>query len=355
MKKLTYILLLLLCFSFIACNESNQDEKRKITDLLNREVEIKKEINRVVCIGAGSLRLYSYVGDMNKLCGVEDVDKDGTQIGNNLAIRPYKVVNKDILNKLPSCGVGGPQSQVAEAEKILMCKPDIIFSIILDVDAMNTLQEQTKIPVVCVSYGKTEAFDENVKKSLTLMGDILDRKERAKELTDYIDGIVLELNEKTKDVAAENKPSIYLACQSNYGIHGIESSSANYSIFNVSNIKNVLDINGYQGYQKNVDLEALLTMNPDKIIIDAGGLELLKSQYEDLEKASIFNAMKAFKTKEVYLQLPYNAYYTNLEIAYCNAYFDAYVAYQDIFDGFDYVLKAREIIKMFLGDRKSVV
>lgn len=37
-----------------------------------------------------------------------------------------------------------------------------------------------------LSYGKTEAFDENVKKSIALLGDIMNRKERANELLSFI-------------------------------------------------------------------------------------------------------------------------------------------------------------------------
>ena len=159
----------------------------------------------------------------------------------------------------------------------------------------------------------------------------------------------MELSEKTIGVKEKDKSSVYIGCQSNYGTHGIESSTADYSIFKVSNIKNVLDINGYSGYQKNVDLEALLVMNPDKIILDAGGLSILKNHYADSTKASVFNKMAAFKKRRIVFQMPLYAYYTNLETAYSDAYFDAWVAYPEIFKDFDYVAKSREIMVKFLG------
>lgn len=352
-KSLILICVLAICstFSLVACDSSTNtnSETIKITDMLGREVAVPTEINRVACIGAGSLRLYSYIGDMDKLCGVEDIDKDGTGVGGNISIRPYKMVNAKKLNTLPSCGVGGPSGKV-EAEKILTCKPDIIFSLYTsDKSAMDELQNSTKIPVVTLSYGKTEAFDKNVKDSLKLMGKILNKEDRANELVDYINNIILELSDISLGVKEKDKPSIYLGCQSNYGTHGIESSTADYSIFKASNIKNVLDINNLSGYQKNIDLEALLTMNPDKIILDAGGLTILKHQYAENTKAAIFNKMKAFKNGEVYLQMPYNAYYTNLEIAYIDAYFDAWVSYPQNMTDFNIETKAREIFVKFLG------
>lgn len=202
-----------------------------------------------------------------------------------------------------------------------------------------------------LSYGKTEAFDANVKKSIALLGDILNRKERANELLSFISDTETYLSSIGEGIDKSKKATVYLGCQSNYGTHGIESSSANYSIFDVSKIRNVLDENGYKGYQKSLDLEKLVKMNPQRIILDAGGLYILKTQLKG--KPEIFNNLSAFQNGEIYLQMPYNAYYTNLETAYADAYFDAWVQYHDIAPeklNFDYVEKAREIYTLFLGE-----
>lgn len=363
MKKSALILLMIIVtlsslFAFSACDKNKDTANGKtVTDLLGREVTVPEKINRVVCIGAGSLRLYTYVGDLSKLVGVEDVDKDGKDFNGVLSIRPYKMVNKDLFKSLPSCGKGGPQGS-PEAEKILSLNPDIVFSLYTsDKAAMDDLQQKIGKPVVVLSYGKTEAFDANVKKSIALLGDILNRKERANELLSFISDTETYLSSIDEGIDKSRKATVYLGCQSNYGTHGIESSSANYSIFDVSKIRNVLDEyvgkNGetFKGYQKSVDWEILVEMNPDRIILDAGGLEHLKTQLK--EKPEIFNRLSAFKNGEIYLQMPYNAYYTNLETAYADAYFDAWVQYHDIAPeklNFDYVEKAREIYTLFLGE-----
>lgn len=362
MKKSALILLMIIVtlsslFAFSACDKDKGTANGKtVTDLLGREVTVPEKINRVVCIGAGSLRLYTYVGDLSKLVGVEDVDKDGTGVGATLSIRPYKMVNKDLFNSLPSCGKGGPQGS-PEAEKILALNPDIVFSLYTsDKAAMDDLQQKIGKPVVVLSYGKTEAFDENVKKSIALLGDILNRKERANELLSFISDTETYLSSIGEGIDKNDKATVYLGCQSNYGTHGIESSSANYSIFDVSKIRNVLDEyvsktgETFKGYQKSVDWEILVEMNPDRIILDAGGLHHLETQLK--EKPEIFNRLSAFKNGEIYLQMPYNAYYTNLETAYADAYFDAWVQYHDIAPeklNFNYVEKAREIYTLFLG------
>lgn len=358
MKKSALILLMIIVtlsslFAFSACDKDKDTANGKtVTDLLGREVTVPEKINRVVCIGAGSLRLYTYVGDLSKLVGVEDVDKDGKDFNGVLSIRPYKMVNKDLFKSLPSCGKGGPQGS-ADAEKILKLNPDIVFSLYTsDKAAMDDLQQKIGKPVVVLSYGKTEAFDENVKKSIALLGDILNRKERANELLSFISDTETYLSSIGEGIDKDEKKTVYLGCQSNYGTHGIESSSANYSIFDVSKIRNVLDENGYKGYQKSLDLEKLVKMNPQRIVLDAGGLYILKTQLQDKDKSEILNSLSAFQNGEIYLQMPYNAYYTNLETAYADAYFDAWVQYHDIAPeklNFDYVEKAREIYTLFLG------
>ena len=362
MKKSALILLMIIVtlsslFAFSACDKDKGTANGKtVTDLLGREVTVPEKINRVVCIGAGSLRLYTYVGDLSKLVGVEDVDGDGKDFNGVLSIRPYKMVNKDLFKSLPSCGKGGPGSS-PDAEKILALNPDIVFSLYTsDKAAMDDLQQKIRKPVVVLSYGKTEAFDANVKKSIALLGDILNRKERANELLSFISDTETYLSSIGEGIDNSKKATVYLGCQSNYGTHGIESSSANYSIFDVSKIRNVLDEyvsktgETFKGYQKSVDWEILVEMNPDRIILDAGGLEHLKAQLK--EKPEIFNKLSAFQNGKIYLQMPYNAYYTNLETAYADAYFDAWVQYHDIAPeklNFDYVEKAREIYTLFLG------
>ena len=103
--------------------DQSTDGAVTVTDMIGREVTvIPDSYQRVVCIGAGALRIYSYVGDAALLCGVEDIDNttlsERPKMFDNVA-RPYVMAYGDVFAQLPSCGVGGPNAQAAEAEKIL--------------------------------------------------------------------------------------------------------------------------------------------------------------------------------------------------------------------------------------------
>ena len=117
-----------------ATTEEAVAEEITITDMIGREVTITPgSYKRVVCIGAGALRMYSYIGDVSLLCGVEDIDnttlEERPMMFDSVA-RPYLIANEEVFAALDSCGVGGPMAQAAEAEKILACNPDIVISVI---------------------------------------------------------------------------------------------------------------------------------------------------------------------------------------------------------------------------------
>ena len=166
-KLFCAILALMMVFSLCACGieDTNHGEDAvTVTDMIGRQVKVVPgSYKKVVCIGAGALRMYSYIGDTNLLCGVEDIDNttlaERPKMFDSVA-RPYLIANEEIFAKLPSCGVGGPMAQTAEAEKILSCDPDIVISQYEDVDKANALQEQLGVPVITLSTGANGVFDD---------------------------------------------------------------------------------------------------------------------------------------------------------------------------------------------------
>ena len=122
MKLNRIVALLLALVMLLACSAMAEGDAHEttITDMIGREVTIiPGSYTRVVCIGAGALRMYSYIGDTALLCGVEDIDntslEDRPKMFDSVA-RPYVIAYGDVFAALDSCGVGGPNAQAAEAE-----------------------------------------------------------------------------------------------------------------------------------------------------------------------------------------------------------------------------------------------
>ena len=322
--------------------------KLTVTDSLNRTLLVDVDaIQKVVCIGAGSLRLYSYVADLNKLCAVEDIEK--TRSTEKVSYRAYQIANEDFFATLPSAGAGGPDSQSLNIELLADLEPDIIFSCLSSqdvIDQLETAERTIGCPIVTLKYGQQKAFSQDVLDSITLIGKIMKCETRAKEITDYMSALKADIASK-----AEGKTSakIYLACNSNWGVKGFLSTSKNYPIFTISGIDNVMDDGSYTINDKGkADMEAVIASDAEKIILDAGGLGEFKKEYEEPGSTYPGNlaTMDAFANKEVYLMMPNNAYDANVETYFINAYYALNVAY-----GLDINIreKAGEILTTFVG------
>ena len=312
----------------------------EVTDLLGRRVVVPAKAEKFVAIGPGCLRLYCYTADVTKLVGIEDFERL------DVAGRPYMIVNKELLD-LDVIGPGGPNN-TPDAEKLLVADPDVIFSMYnSDVSAVDELQQKTGIPVVALSYGSTEMFDPAVDRSIELIGKITGNEKRADEVIGYFAELKADLASRVQDVTEEEKPLAYMGCMGMRGSHGIESTTGNYSIFNAISARNAVAEAGVTEYVM-LDKEKLLDMDPDYIFLDGSGLALV---YEDYKKSpNFYDGLKAFKNNDVYMQLPYNYYYTNIGVAIANAYYIGTILYPEQFSDIDPVSKFDEIMVKFLGD-----
>lgn len=347
-RKISSLLLVtvfIITFLFAGCSSKSAEtsgsksEKITVTDLVGRKVTLNAKANKVVAIGPGALRLYCYINGSKKLVGVEQMEK-GKAVG-----KPYMMVNPEI-KKLTVIGQGGPNNS-PDAEKILSVKPDVIFSTYSsDKSSADELQSKTNIPVVVVSYGKQSTFDPDVYNSLQIIGKVTNNANRAQQVVNYMKNCKNDLYKRTKDVPENKRPSTYIGAVSMKGSHGIESTQGNYSLLKAVNGKNVVDETGKTGTVM-IDKEKLLKWNPEKVFIDEGGLQVVQEDYK--KNPDYYNNLSAVKNGEVYSQMPYNFYDTNIETAMADAYYLGKVLYPEKFKDVDPVKKADEIYKFILG------
>ena len=323
-----------------------------VTDMIGRELTVTpSSYTRVVCIGAGALRMYSYIGDVSLLCGVEDIDnltlEERPKMFDSVA-RPYVLAYGDVFSTLPSCGVGGPNAQAAEAEKILSCNPDIVISEYEDVEKEDALQEQLGVPVVTLKSGPNGVFDDAFSQSMTLLGQIFGEEEKAEALVSFIASETAEIAERTASIADEDKPAVYVCGLGNWGTTNHLMTSQTYASFEVANIRNVVTDLGANGVQP-IEEEKFVALGADMdiIVMDAAAVKNIKPLYQ--EDPTMFDSCKAWQTGEVYLEMAYNAYYTNYEIALINTWFIAKSVYPDLFADVDITAKTNEITSAFLG------
>ena len=354
-RFLTLTLAMLMLLSLCACGTPNTPSTEKevtVTDMIGREVAVNPgSYKRVVCIGAGALRMYSYIGDVALLAGVEDIDNETLssrpQMFDSVA-RPYILAFGDTFQTLPSCGVGGPMAQAAEAEKILSCNPDIVISEFEDVDKSNALQQQLGVPVITLSAGSNGVFDEKFSGSMTLLGKVFGKEDKAAKLVKFVADERAAIEAKVANIPEADKPSVYVCGLGNWGTTDHLMTAENYISFQVAGVKNVVSGLGIQGVgpieeEKFVELGEKM----DIIIMDAAAVKNIKPLYA--EDPTMFDTCKAWQNGQVYLEMAYNAYYTNYEIALINTWFIAKTVYPEAFADVDLTAKTNEVTKAFLG------
>ena len=356
-KTIAWILALLMLLALCACRQEQENpegnaEQITVTDMIGREITVTpKSYTRVVCIGAGALRMYCYIGDVALLCGVEDIDNPSLSERPKMfdsTARPYVMAYGEQFGKLPSCGVGGPQAQTAEAEKILACEPDIVISEYEDVEKENALQEQLGVPVVTLRSGPDGVFDESFFASLRLLGTIFGKEDRADSLIGFIEAERDEIGKRTADVPEADKPNAYICGLGNWGTTNHLMTAPSYVAFRVANVKNAVADLSAPGVQP-IEEELFIARGEemDVMIIDAAAVKNIRPLYA--EDPTMFDTCKAWRNGEVYLELAYNAYYTNYEIALIDAWFIAMSVYPERFADVDLKTKTDEITKAFLG------
>ena len=337
-KHLAILLSILLCCQLLSgCGTTNTATRktRTITDSAGRQVQVPETVKSVVCVGVGALRYTCYMGAQDLVVGVEDYEvKPGMS-------RLYNYVHFDKFKDLPVIGTNGQPYP----EEIVKLAPDVIvMSKSASVEA-DDLQAKTGTPVVMVP-GSDTTLDQDAFDTIRILGDLYRKEARATALTQYLNTLQKDLEDRTKDIPEDSKPTVYVGGVSFKGHHGFEGTEAGYGPFQLIHAKNLADTTGQTG-AFNIDLEQVLSWDPDIIFVDFNGLSLINEDYA--KNPNYYNALTAVQEGKVYSQISFRSSASNLETALADAYYAACILYPDQFRDVDPVAKAAEIFTQLLG------
>ncbi len=323
-----------------SCNQNvnRAENSREIVDMLGRHVYIPENVERVVGVSAGALRLLTYMGEANRVVGIEEHEFRTP--------KPYTIANPELL-LLPVIGpmMGG------DSELILQAKPDVIFITYTTVANANALQKRTGIPVIAIDCTELYTHRHILYDSFKLISKVFHKPTRADSLIAYIENTILAMDSLTSTISVQKKPKVYIGGISYRGSHGIASTHPFYPPFEFANANNVArQINEEKfSHVKGtfIDIEQLLVWNPDILFVDSGGIDLvLKSinQNKILERN-----ISAIKNRNMYVLYAYNNYATHYEMVLANSWYVAKKMYPEKFAHIDIKEKVNEITNMFLG------
>lgn len=282
----------------------------QITDMYSRNINLPEKINKIIAIGPGALRLITILGADDKIVGIEKVEHSAINFSEYRTI-----LGEKRIKSLPIIGAGGA-NKLPNLEVLMQLNPDLIIASFIDTKQLNLITKKTGIPTFALSYGKgyggNSTKNEAVKKSLLLLGQILNKQERAKEVTQFM---TLQENELIKYPLKDQK--IYIGGIGFKGVHGITSTEKHYPSFELLGLTNILAKNAKSNHVT-IQEESLLLENPDFIFLDLLGEKIIKENFD--KKLNLYKSLKAHKNNNITWLLPYNFYNTNISNVYINSW-----------------------------------
>lgn len=319
-----------------ATTEETTPATRIIVDAQGREVEVPGVVEKVAALGSAS-RMMTYAGCADKIVGCNDLEKEG-----NYGM-PYAYVNKDHFANCTSISSGGSGDTLYE-EALVMLDCDLIFYFGADADTLNDLQNKMAVPVVGLYASSFDSAD--FFQTLRIVGEVMGTGEHVENVISSIESWLTDLNDRTKDIPEEEKPTVYTGALGFRGPHGFEGTSANFAPFVAVNAKNVADETGEKGTFL-VDLEQVSVWDPDYIFLNPSSMYLVNEDYK--VNAGFYEDLSAVQEGKLYTMVSYNYNWSNMEIAIADAYFVGTVIYPEAFADVDFSEKAEEIFNIMLG------
>ena len=330
-----------LAFALAACggqSGSSSAAKKTVTDAYGRSVELPQEVKTAATVGSGA-RFVVYAGGQDKLIAVTEMETD-PQLN-----RPYAIAYKDLFAKLPATSNGNHLLETnVNTEQLVSLAPDVIISS-RSKEECDQLQETTKIPVIGITY-QNQLFSDNVYNSISCVGEALGTQEHANEVIAKMKEWEKDLTGRTANIADADKPTVYVGAVNYKGAKSWGGTYAHYAPTDVLKAKNVADETGQDG-ALDVDIEQIGQWNPDYMFLNAGNLDMLKTDYASNKE--FFDSLKAFQQDHLFTQPFFNFNGTNVDTGICDTYFIGATIYPDQFKDVDLDAKYKEIYETMLG------
>jgi iron complex transport system substrate-binding protein len=320
-----------------------------VTDAAGRTISAPDPVNHVICSGPGALRLLTYLGAQCLIVAVDDIEIRRRRFD----ARPYALANPE-FKKYP---IFGEFRGFDNPELILTLEeqPQVIFKTFATMghDPVE-LQEKTGIPTVILEYGNLSTHREQFSQSLRIMGEVVDKRERAEEVIEFFDVAINDLISRTDKVLESEKKTCFVGGIAYKGPHGFSSTEPVYPPFmfvKAANLAYDKSMRGKASRQVTLAKEKLLEWDPDVLFMDLSTLQLegeASGHWEILNDPAI-KALTAVRENRVYGVLPYNWYTMNYGSILANAYFIGKILYPERFKDVDPAAKAEEIYKFLVG------
>lgn len=287
--KRKIILLIMVLLLVAGCNKKEEIIEigsRTVVDMAGRSVEIPANVEKVYATGTlGTIILHTLVPE--KIAG----------LNSEMSEMELKYLG-DTNKYTPVLGSWKGTQYNGNIEEFLMVKPDIIINMgdvsEAYISDSEEIEKQTGIPVLMV-----DGSIDKTKEAYTFLGEILNKEERAKELSDYFIETMRTVKEFVDNIPEVDRVRVYYA----EGPKGLETElrgTMNSEIIEIAGGINVAGNNWKSESRRvQVSLEQVILENPEVIIISIDG-DGNHQVYEEIKNSSSWGDIKAVQEGKVY-------------------------------------------------------
>lgn len=327
--------------------ESPAARTRQVTDAAGRTVTVPARIERIICSGAGALRLASYLHAQDLVVAADDRESRVQQYD----ARPYALANPG-YQKLP---VFGGFRGFDQPEKILGLAPQpqvIVKTYPGCGHDPAELEAKTGIPVIILEYGDLHQNRDKLYSALTILGQALGREERAAAVIAFFEAQIADLKRRTRNLPDNARPSCFIGGLAFRGPHGFRSTEPNYPPFQFVRAANIAASPAAARLSHSFfSREKLLLADPQILFLDLSTLQMGEGQggLHELKTDPVYRSLTAVRTGKVFALLPYNWYTQNYGSILANAWYIGKVLYPQRFRDIDPAAQADRIYTFLVG------
>ena len=216
-----------------------REKELTIVDALGDAITVNKPVTRIVTLPPSSLDTIRTIGAEDKVVGISTYLDE---------------VYFPELSKLPSVGSSWLNPDL---EKIIELKPDAVFTLTNWNPGIEDKLVPVGIPVVRLEFNKPTGIPE----SITKLGYILDKKNKAKEFLDWYNGYIDEIEARTERLSDDEKPRVY----EGFLDEVLAKGDIWYPACEIAGGINIATAAGIEG-RKSVDPEWVVVQNPDIMV-----------------------------------------------------------------------------------------
>lgn len=309
---------------------------RTVVDSRGVEVQVPKEINRVVTVSSGLIEEVMFVlGEEEKIVGVGGINIQ------NVWVYSYPLDDGKFVNGSDGCNVLQvlyppikelPLIMGADAainyETLAGLDPDVVIlrvgtgglTSMENEGVQKTIQtiESLRIPIVVLKG--PPCFDDpdiaTISDEIRIIGSVFGKEERADKLADYLESQTQVVFERTKDIPDAERPTVLvfgmnahragaLGTQGAGSVKGTDTVES-YFIEKIVHAKNAYRNTG----SPLISAEQLLALDPDAIVLSTSyGYHPPGELYDAMYYKNV-GELSAVKNRRV-MSLPWTPYYSN--------------------------------------------